>query len=275
MFTKKGSTKDEIIGILTYNWPLSIRKIYFCLKKQGLKVGYQAVYKAVKEMLDEGILIRENDGYLLNMGWIKDIHNQTEMIRVNYFSKERSLLFHDEKKGSSAVQVFIFNNWFDFEKYAYYLQKDLILKSKEKQIICAHHYHEWRPMFYLRAEYNWVRNLIDKGHRVYTLCSGESVLDIWAAKFYNSIGGKVKIGQRVAEPADVIVFGDMVIQAYIPSELKEALDRELRKIKRVEELDSDYLIKNVFEKESTIKVIINHDRNLAKQIRDQILKKFR
>lgn len=269
-----GSTKDQIINILSYDWPLSIKKIYLFLKKRYARnVTYQAVYKAINQMLQEKILIKAKEGYQLNIEWVKGIHNQTEIIRVNYFSEQHAALF-DNTSDSDAIRVFIFKTWFDVEKYLYYLQKNYVLKSKEKQTICVHHAHEWRPLFYLRAEYNWIKQLSKFGHRVFTLCSENSEVDKWSAEFYGSIGGNIKLGERCAETCEMVVFSDLIIQVYIPLELRDELDRELRKMKSIKEVNCASLIKNIFEKETEIKVVINRDKNLASQLKKQTLSKF-
>lgn len=271
-----GSTKDQIVNILSYDWPLSIRKIYFFLKKKyGRKVTYQAVYKAINQMLANKVLLKTKSGYQLNLDWVKEIHNQTEIIRVNYFSEQHAALFDNISGDSEAIRVFIFKTWFDVEKYLYYLQKNYVIKSKEKQVICVHHTHEWRPIFYLRAEYNWIKQLNKLGHKVFTLCSGNSEVDKWSAKFYNSLGGNIKLDVKCAETSEIMVFSDLVIQSYIPFELREALDKELKRIKNINDINHNSLIKDVFEKEKEIKVVINKDNVLASQIKKQSLAKFK
>ncbi len=271
-----GSTKDQIINILSYDWPLSIKRIYSLLKKtHGRNITYQAAYKAVNQMFASRILIKTKEGYQLNLDWGKEIHNQTEIIRVNYFSEQHAALFDKSSGNSEAIRVFVFKTWFDVEKYLYYLQKNYVLKSKEKQTICVHHAHEWRPLFYLRAEYNWVKQLIKTGHKVFTLCSGDSVIDEWSAEFYRSIGGNIKLREKCAETSEIMVFSDLVVQVYIPLELREALDREFKKIKNISELNYSFIIKNIFEKEAEIKVVINKDKVMAEQIKKQTLAKFK
>ena len=193
---------------------------------------------------------------------------------MNYFSKQHAALF-DNTSDSEAIRVFIFRTWFDVEKYLYYLQKNYVLKSREKQTICVHHAHEWRPLFYLRAEYNWVKQLSKLGHKIFTLCSGNSAVDKWAAEFYRSIGGNIQLGERSAETCELIVFSDLVVQIYTPLELRDERDKELRKMKSINEVNCASLIKNVFEKETEIKVVINKDKVLAEQIKKQTLAKFK
>ena len=70
----------------------------------------------------------------------------------------------------------------------YYLQKKTLKNNADKRSICVHHHHEWRPLFYLRAEYNWITTLRNLGYDIYTICAGKTILDKWSKKFYESFG---------------------------------------------------------------------------------------
>jgi len=83
--TKKRNVRESIISILSRNFPLSIRKIYNSVKKDyKLGVTYQAVFKMVKGMMDDGIIEKEEKEYRLNMGWIKQLEDELSVIRNNY-----------------------------------------------------------------------------------------------------------------------------------------------------------------------------------------------
>jgi hypothetical protein len=268
------STKEKIIDLLTYDWPLSLRKIYYLLKKGGSKITYQAVHKAVHQLLDEGKLKKTSEGFLINLDWIKQVHDQTDIIRVNYFSKKRSLLTNVEN-GKESIQTFVFDTWFDLEKYIYYLQKSTLKHSFDRRSICIHHNHEWRPLFYLRAEYTWIKKLHDDGYKLYTICAGKSAVDEWAKTFYESIGNKVLTGIKLNSPAEIIVFGDLIIAVYIPFELLDSLDKYFSKIRTVKDIDYSWLMETVFNKKSDIKVVINHDRKLSDEIRKHLVSHFK
>ena len=71
-----------------------------------------------------------------------------------------------------------------------------------------------------------------------------------------------------------MVFGDFVIQVYIPSEIKDKLKQHFSKANDVNKLRHDRLIKEVFEKKADIQVVISKDSKIASQIKDETLKFF-
>ena len=274
---KNSNTKDYVISVLSHDWPLTIKKMYNVIKKKyGYKATYQAVYKTVQELVKDDVITRTEEGYQLNLYWLKRIHDYTEITQSNYYTKSRVNVMEGVKdsKIDGNFQVLTFESWFDVEKYLYYLQKHCVLNSEKKITVVMHHNHEWRPLFYMRAEYNWITNLKDKGHDIVFLCSNSTPTDIWATNFYKKMGVKAKTGARCAETSDLLVFGDMVIQIFIPPELSSNLNNSFSKAKSVSDIDVPLLINKVFEKKVDIKVVINKDLKLAKQIISNTLSKF-
>jgi len=153
-------------------------------------------------------------------------------------------------------------------------KKHYILSSKGKEIICIHHNQEWRPLFYLRAEYNWIRKLGELGHKTYILCAGNTLVDKWCANFYKSLGCSIKLNINCASTCETVVFGDILIQIYIPNEIKKGMQKYFSKIKGMEKINQKLLIDNIFEKKTDIKVIINKDAELAEQIKKDTLSHF-
>ena len=72
-----------------------------------------------------------------------------------------------------------------------------------------------------------------------------------------------------------MVYQDNVINIYLPNDLRKLLDDYFSRLKNMGEIDFNYLIQNIFEKECQIKVIVNKDAELAAQIKKQLLSRFK
>src|SRR3989338_533868 len=273
----KNTTKDYVISVLSYDWPLSIKKIFNVIKRKfGYNVTYQAVYKTVNELMKDEVIKKSEEGYMLNLLWLKQIHDYTEITQANYYTKSRINIIDGVKdsKIEGNLQVLTFESWFDVEKYLYYLQKSYVSNSDKKNAICVHHNHEWRPLFYMRAEYNWIKKLISRQNKVYFLCANSTATDSWSAAFYRKMGVKMKTNVRCAETCEIVVFGDTIVQIYVPPELQKSLHQVFNKAKNVADIDVRWLISNVFEKKTDIKVVVNKDAKIAEQIINQTVSRF-
>jgi hypothetical protein len=264
---KPKNTKDAIINLLTTEWPLSLREIFNKIKKQfGYSSTYQSVYKAVHELLKKGVLRKKDKKYELNIDWIKKVQSFTDIVETNYYAKKRlkSLAGLKESRSHEDIMILTFDNIFDAEKYLYYFMKTELFRKKNDNVYW-HLESEWRPLFYLRAEYNYYKRLLEKGHKFYFSSDGDSYLENLCKRFYVSIGISYRKSKKNIA-GDILVFNDYFIQIFIPDELKKQMKKYLEK------KDILGLLKNVLEKKSDtpIRLIINKDPNLADEMRKKL-----
>lgn len=266
------NSKDAIITALTTEWPLTIKKIYNKLKKQfGYSSTYQSVYKSVQELKEKEIIRENKEGFEINIEWIKKLQSFTDIVETNYYAKSRMTNisgFKDAQKNDNIL-ILNFDTIFDAEKYLYYFIKTEMLKTKNDSL-CFQTSNEWKPIFYLRAEYNYYKKLSQNGHKCYFLCAGKSYLEELSRTFYKKIGVKVKTTEN-KNPQDIIIFGDYYIQIFIPEELRSKMKSYLEK------KDIIQLLEKVLEEKtaSSIKVLINKDLALAKELKKQFINKFK
>ncbi|MFH0797844.1 MAG: hypothetical protein V1906_00370, partial [Candidatus Woesearchaeota archaeon] len=192
----------------------------------------------------------------------------------NYFTKQKTTSIDGlkEARKEGEISVLTFETYFDTEKYLYYLQKHSLFTSKNK-VVCMHHAHEWAPLFYLRAEYNKALLSKKNGLKIYRLCNGSTPVDKWAASFYKKLGYNVKTGVRCADVCELLVVGNNVIQIYLPSELRDKLSSLLNN--PLEDADVGKLAQEVFEKKTSIEVVISANEKIANQIREMTVAQFR
>jgi len=266
--SKPKNSKDAVITLLTYEWPLTLKQIYNRIKKQySYSSTYQSVYKTVKELVEKKALMQKDKQYEINIDWIKKLQSFTDIVETNYYAKQKlhSVAGLKESKSNEDITILNFETIFDAEKYLYYFMKTELFKKKNEKV-CYQISHEWKPLFYLRAEYNYYTRLTEKGHKIYFLSSGDSYLEEISKKFYKSIGVHFKTLKNY-QPQDTIAFLDYFIQIFIPEEIKSLMKKQL------DNKDIMGLLQTL-NKKSSIKMIINKDSSLAEQTKKQTISKF-
>jgi len=264
------STKDCIIGILTNEWPLSLREIFFRAKKKyKISCSYQAIFKSVKELVEKKVLIDSEKGFEINIDWIKNVQSFTDIVETNYYAKAKVQSPSGLKGSSHGGDMIIldFESIFDAEKYLYYFIKSELLKTKNDKIFWQLT-SEWRPIFYLRSEYNFYRRLSSHGHKFYFLCSGNSEIEFLCGDFYKKLNLKFKF-VKDNFPNDSIIFSDYLISIFVPNNLKIKLKNFLKEKKIFQ------ILQEILEAKSSIKVIINKDAELVKDLKKQLSLRFK
>lgn len=84
-FEGQGTAKDAIVSILSQEWPLTMKEIYFAAVRQhALNVSYQAIHKATKQLVQQKVVAKNERTYCLNTEWIKQIKGFTENLEKAY-----------------------------------------------------------------------------------------------------------------------------------------------------------------------------------------------
>lgn len=252
------TTKSAILGILAAEWPLSMKKIYFCLKKEsGREMTYQAVYKAVRELLGEGALFRQGNQYMISPVWVEKSAAFIENLAEAYEKKDLG--------GFRRLQELDFGSL--TEAWDFIISKlntGFFGESREAYV-------QLRRFFLLplsKEDINGLKEFASK-KKVYVMCRGSSVIDKMAAGFLTSLGAHVLTGIECARPTNVFVNGNCVISIYVLGK-KERV--ELSNCYRAASSSETSLFKSfsdVFFKKVKIRLVINRDPEVLSDVLEQ------
>jgi hypothetical protein len=256
-------------------WPLTTKKIYNSVRKNyGHSVSYQAVYKALAQLSSEKIIQHTAHGWQIRMDWVRALHNFTEIVETNYRTKSRvnPLSAVLESSGQGNTVTLTFGSLIDAERYVYYQEKHHVGHG----IVCVQNWHEWRPIIYMKMEYERMRRLAKSGNKICMLCHGDTPLDRWCADFYRKLGAKVKTKVKCSDLCELVVFGDTVSQVYIPVKLRDTFDSVFNKMSGgISSLDAKVIFEQILTYKIPIQVVIRRDADLANQIRKSTLAHFK
>jgi hypothetical protein len=100
----KGSKSTEyIIEILSNEWPLTAKQIYFKLQRSyGMSISYQAVHKQLKLMLEEKMLLKKKAEYKVNEEWVQRIQKETELMARKIKGKLKDINLLELNEGDSV-----------------------------------------------------------------------------------------------------------------------------------------------------------------------------
>lgn len=260
---KVNSVRNAVVSVLTEKWPLNAKDIYHETKTVfGLNVSYQAVHKMIKSLEEEYILLKQGKSYKLNPEWIE---------KTRQFSEQLSDAYAPIKKDGPTI---VLPSLYETDKFLLNLLLQNSPKEGEKPFLGLHWIHFWVPLFLPIKEYTQIKELISK-FDLYALCRGNTKVDKWCAKFWDSFGVKKKTGVDCAAISDLVIYQDFVIEVFYPTEIKKELDKFYENVKKIEDLDVQYIFENIFKKKAEISVIIHKNGTLAEQLKEQTTNYFR
>ena len=258
---KVNSTKNAVISVLADKWPLSAKQIFNESNERfNLNVSYQAIHKTIKALEEEQIIVKSGSNYKLNEEWIEKAKDFSEQLSESY-----------SRKGSEPSLVF--SSLYEVDRFLLNTMMEISPKEDEKPFLGLHWNHFWIPLFLSIKEYNLIKENMPK-FEVYALCRGNTSIDRWCGNFWGKRMVKHKTGVDVAAIADIVVYGDMIIEVFYPTKIKKELDDFYNKAKGIDDLNVDHLFNNIFQKKTEIHVVIHKNKTLADQLKEQTLGYF-
>ncbi|MDO8556090.1 MAG: hypothetical protein Q7R96_02865 [Nanoarchaeota archaeon] len=273
-FGKKKGVKELVFSILTKEYPLRLIELMnYIRKRYARNITFQAVRKAVVELLEEGVLLPEGTGYKINKEWVKETK-----IAVDQLYQD----IHEEKKTQPKVEsiqgeitVFTVQSLNEMMRF----WQDLIHEWFKQYKETAPHLnvyqaaHSWEALIHLEKEREVMSRLKEKSIKSYALYTSNTPLDKSIKHFYESIGLKVVLKPSMKhfdQGYYVGTYSDMIIQARCPPELAKRLDDFFKKNKNMENFDLQEL-SIITSKKELIKITVIKNAEMAKQINKSIL----
>lgn len=93
------STKDLVITLLLREYPLNVRQVWKRLRKRfGKDISYQAAYKVVSKLSENGVLTRNSEGtYEISFDWIAKLKDFSSAAESLYMERDKSQLIERNK----------------------------------------------------------------------------------------------------------------------------------------------------------------------------------
>jgi hypothetical protein len=97
--------KNIVISVLSRQWPLSARRVYKEVCSDNFQITYQGVHKALRQLREQGIVLRTELGHQLDRNWIDQLEAYSGFLRSNY-ALGRNTDFYAMLPGESACLQF-------------------------------------------------------------------------------------------------------------------------------------------------------------------------
>ncbi|MBR9705712.1 hypothetical protein GOV14_01630 [Candidatus Pacearchaeota archaeon] len=271
--TNEKNIKDLIVNTLVVEWPLSLKKIHHILKKRyKVSVSYQAIHKALKELSEKRIILKNKLEYSLNPEWIKNLKEFSTNLEEMY-AENNSLIGKKLKEGEN-MQSFTFDSLANLDRFLMHQVEKFLTNDKFKDLPCYSYWKfEWWPLFISRAEYKILTKILNPA-RVHLAVNDNSAIAKFCANFYEKVGIKSKINIDLENEFDFVIIDDLVIQIYTPKKLINKISSAFDKIDNLDQMDMGEINK-LFEEENEINVILMKNRTVANILSERVANYFK
>jgi hypothetical protein len=270
--SKEESVYNLIILALSEDWPLTARKLFYILKNKK-KMTYQAVHKALQQLLKNKIVLKNNNEYLLNISWIHDAKKFLTNLEYKYSGVE--LLTEEEiRREIKEEQVMHLSFTTKIELGRFVIEKFLKLPNPENKIAICRWNHMYN-LFGLPPDYLEILREKASKTQFYLISQCDTKFDKFLAKFYKKMNGKIKLGVDCAVSRDSFVWGDYVAQVFWTYNARLQTDKKYRSIRNPDSIDLAKISMSLFKDKSPSKVVVVKNKVFADQLRQETLLQYK
>jgi hypothetical protein len=274
---KDDDLKNLVFTILIKEHPLkTIELTNYIRKRYGKSVTYQAVRKAILQLVNETVLMQDGQKYSINKDWVMDAKQRLSEIYQDITRETVTPESIDSIKGE--VSVFEFNCLNSMMKF----WEDLIdewyehFKKGDPNVNCYQGTHGWEGLLHADRERGMMDQLKHKEIKSYALSTGNTPLDRYIWRFYKSIG--IKVGFHPSNSSFdksyyVATYGETIVQTQYSAEIVQALEKFFKKNKSIEEMNLKEL-SEIVNKKATMKLTVIKNLAMAEQINKSIIEKI-
>ena len=253
------SSRDLVLKTLFFEWPLTAKEIYSRVSKNSDKdVSYQAIHKMINSLLDEGILSKQDNKYLVSLDWVRQRKDLLTVLETNLV---------EGRVVSPLEQKIVFETIHEVDQFL--VQACGMLKPSKEDELGLVWIHFWIPLFFSRDTYVKMKELILSSN-FYCLTPNNTKIDKWCSEFWDKLGIKEKSGVKGVFDVSTLVYKDTIIQVFYPAEIRKALDEVYNSTENPNKLDIDNFFETVFEKKTRIPVLITKNKVVAEELMKQI-----
>lgn len=261
--------KEQIIGILAEQFPLTAKRLYNLMKKRYMSgTTYHAVYKQLRELVKKGVVVKNGTQYRLSEEWMVNTRRFLSTVENNYAAEKLN--------GASVdcVRLLSFKSQTDFYNFIESMRNNFIRENKSKEILWVVN-HAWGPLFFMNSAAESIKEAKKNGIKFYMCIRGGSMLDKVVADFYKSMNIKhvtYNIGSK--NNYSIYIYGNELILVDHPQDVSEQIDVVFKRTKKMSDINLGRLYQCVMQKEQPVQAIIVKNRRFVERYKNTIKSYF-
>jgi len=267
--------KNLIIHILSREWPLSARQIYFNVKKEGRDVSYQAVFKALQHLKAEAILDKQRHNYSLDKTWLEKTASFYDKINKTYSGEYQDVPSQILNSLHLTLKYkTMYRSWMsaldNISKLTFVTRKD----NYTGFATCDH-----LPWAFALGDKDHARlvEVFKKIKNMYVIYGYKNRANTLLAKYYHSLNKNAhfKYVKGCADGGSLVIGGNYISQTIVDPKLTKSVDKLYSKLGSLNDVNLKKLYSELFVRETDISTMVTRNPALAKAQKERIRSYFK
>lgn len=276
---KASSAETIVIDILSGKPRLSMKELneYF-QKKYRSGMSVQWLYKIVKHLVEQQILVKEGGLLSIDASWIHNLINFTDRLKRTYLENDASvaniLLNEGENKSFQFEKVIDMDNFWTHALVTviHYYQEQ---KHPDKNVYNYNH-HSWFQLVRTSNEQTLGEAYQQMSMHWHLVSGSKTFLDTLVASLIETENfhyAQIDKGSLVKPNYYVVVIGDFIFETALPNYIHERMEQIYQNVKNISEFNAQEILMLINQPGKTT-LTISRNKKRALTIREEIKKAF-
>ncbi len=244
-------------------------------RKSKQKITLQGWYKALKRLIDQGIVVKEGKSYSLNVSWIVDLLRWSHLLSKTYIEKEKEKIIQLPKKEGGKITFKLRDLLATNSFWAHLLVYIASQKPKDKTIY-GYNPHFWFYLAHSEVERQYNRSLNKFGIKTLLYIGSNSFLDKWNNQFFSKNNIEAYFAQKPLYPEQtkyINYFGGYCIEVKLKKETAQKIDSLFKKTTSLADISQLELI-SLFQEKSFCTITIAKNSKKGETFKRKIKRYF-
>ena len=237
----------------------------------------QGIYKALRVLIKEKVIIKHRKSIMLNQIWINKLNNLVQQTDENYLISKKPAKTDtlDWMKEGSRIH-YVFDSYDSLDRFHSHIFSLIIKKTDTHSPLFAYSPHEW---FILKTNlkenedylFDWLR---DRNRQTYFTIGHKTSLDKKFRDAYSSEGFEIAIDENTSYPENYYlnIIGNFVIE--MKNEISFANKLHEIYLSTKSENEASEEIKELLKAKHKIRMTLSCDEQKAKRLKTKLGKNF-
>lgn len=267
LFTPKQTLDEQIIQELSKTPHLELEKLIKKISPRlKQKISLQGWYKAIKRLLDLGVVIKQRKKYTLNVSWLVQVLKWAHTLKAVYVDRAKQKVIKLPVLQKQKVK-FTFPDLLALNAFWAHILVHIGSLTRGEKTVYAYNPHFW---FYLaHGDFEKQYNQSMKAHKVKTqiIIGANTFLDKWNAQFFDPKIIEHWLSPKPLYPEQhkyINYINGYLLEIQINKKTAQKIDELFKKTKSLSDLSQLELI-GLFQERApcTMTVSKNHQKGTA------------
>lgn len=274
------SLEDTVIPLIAQKGRTTAQDLHQKIGKQHAEVTIQGIYRVLRKLQKEGVIVKEKKVYSLRIPWLLDIMLLVDTMEKTYL--QENYMSHLLPMEEGQQRIWYFTNNLKMSDFWSQLLLAMAKKS-DKKISLNYCPHAWFHLVQKEQEEQFVKTFLQSIHKDYIIIGGKTALDQYTAKALSPYEAECSY---LANPDEYIekdrskyicIIGQFVLIISLEPQVATKIDTFYKDVWHSDEISSAdmlHLLSDLLTERTKIKIVLKNNHILAKKYYKKFEKVF-